>query len=59
MIPKQITELLDNESGEDAFCYLVLSANTKEYEFTAKYTDGVESVFKMKIEATLSSAKSE
>lgn len=54
-----ITELLDNESGEDAFCYLVLSANTKEYEFTAKYTDGVESVFKMKIEATLSSAKAE
>ena len=54
-----ISNLLDNESGEDAFCYLILSANTKEYEITSKYTDGVESIFKLKIEATLSSAKSE
>ena len=54
-----ISELLDNEKGEDAFCYLVLSANTKEYELTSRYTDGTESVVSIKIEASLSSAKSE
>ena len=54
-----ISNLLDNESGEDAFCYLILSANTKEYNLTARYTDGVEFVSKVKIDATLVSAKSE
>ncbi len=54
-----ISELLDNEPGEDSFCYLVLSSNTKEYKLTSRYTDGRESVIELKIEATLSSAKSE
>lgn len=54
-----ISELLDNEPGEDAFCYLVLSANTKEYDISSRYTDGTESVISLKIEATLSSAKAE
>ncbi len=54
-----ISSLLDNESGEDAFCYLILSANTKEYNLTARYTDGVEFVSKIKIDATLVSAKDE
>lgn len=54
-----ISGLLDNESGEDAFCYLILSANTKEYNLTARYTDGVEFVSKITIDATLVSAKDE
>lgn len=54
-----ISELLDNEKGEDAFCYLVLSANTKEYELTSRYTDGTESVISLTIEASLSSTKAE
>ena len=54
-----ISELLDNEPGEDAFCYLVLSANTKEYDLISRYTDGTESVVSLKIEATLSSANAE
>ncbi len=54
-----ITELLDSESSEDAFCYLVLSANTKEYNLTARYTDDVENVIKIKIDASLVSASSE
>lgn len=54
-----ISELLDNEKGEDAFCFLVLSANTKEYELTSRYTDGTESIVRLKIEALLSSAKAE
>ena len=54
-----ISSLLDSDSGEDAFCYLILSANTKEYELTSKYTDGNESIIELKIEATLSSAVSE
>ena len=54
-----ISSLLDSESGEDAFCYLILSAKTKEYELTSKYTDGIESTVELKIEATLSQAISE
>jgi hypothetical protein len=54
-----ISELLDNDPGEDAFCYLVLSANTKEYDISSRYTDGTESVISLKIEATLSSANAE
>ena len=55
----KLSDLLDNESSEDAFCYLILSANTKEYVLISKYTDGVESVIKLKIEANLVSAKAE
>lgn len=54
-----ISELLDSESSEDAFCYLILSANTKNYELTAKYTDDVENVINLKITATLVSASAE
>lgn len=51
-----LTDLLDNESNQDAFCYLVLSANTKEYTITATYTDKTTSVLKLKINATLATA---
>ena len=54
-----ISELLDNESGEDAFCYLILSANTKEYKLTSRYTDGVESEVEIEIEASLVTATTE
>lgn len=54
-----LTDLLDNESGEDAYTYLVLSANTKNYELKAKYTDDTESVIKVEIEATLATASAE
>ena len=54
-----ITELLDNEADEDAFTYLVLSANTKEYTLTSEYTDGTTSTIKVVIDATLVSAKTE
>ena len=51
-----LSDLLDNEDGEDAFCYLVLSANTKEYEFKVTYTDKTTSEFSLKINATLATA---
>lgn len=54
-----ISELLDNESGEDSYCNLILSAKTKEYKFLCKYSDGKESVVTLKIDATLASSKSE
>lgn len=54
-----ITDLLDNESGEDAYSNLILSANTKNYVLTAKYSDGHESEIKIKVSATLATAESE
>lgn len=54
-----LTELLDNEAGEDAYTYLVLSANTKEYTLTTVYTDDTESVISLKINATLATATAE
>lgn len=54
-----ITDLLDSESGEDAYANLILSANTKEYTLTAKYSDGHESVVTIKINATLATAEAE
>ena len=54
-----ISELLDNEADEDAYTYLVLSANTKEYTLTSGYTDGTKSIINLSIEATLASAKAE
>lgn len=54
-----ISSLLDNESSEDAFCYLILSANTKNYTLTAKYTDDSTSVIEVKIDATLVTAKAD
>ncbi len=54
-----ITELLANESGEDPYCNLILSAQTKEYKLLAKYTDGKESLITLKNSATLATAKPE
>ena len=54
-----LTDILDNESGEDAYCGLILSANTKNYQLTIKYTDGYESVVKIEINATLAEASVE
>lgn len=54
-----ISSLLDNDSSEDAFCYLILSANTKEYTLKSKYTDSTESEIKLQIEATLVTAEAE
>lgn len=54
-----LTDLLDNESGEDAYCNLVLSANTKNYSITAKYSDGHESQITIEITASLATAQVE
>lgn len=54
-----LTDLLDNKSGEDAYCNLILSANTKNYSITAKYTDGHSSQISVKISATLVTAQVE
>lgn len=55
----KISDLLDNDKGQDAFCYLVLSANTKEYQLISKYSDGTESTITLKIDATLATAKAD
>lgn len=55
----KLSELLDNEAGEDAFTTLILSAHTKNYELKSVYTDGTESLIKLKIEATLANANAE
>ena len=54
-----ISELLDSEDGEDAYCYLILSANTKEYSLTARYSDESSSEIMLKIDATLVTASAE
>ena len=54
-----LTELLDNETSEDAYTNLILSANTKNYKLTAKYTDDTISEIEIKITATLATAESE
>ena len=54
-----ISELLDNEDDEDAFCYLILSAGTKNYKLTSTYTDGTSSKIELEITATLVSAQAE
>ena len=51
-----ISSLLDSEAGEDAYTYLILSANTKEYKLKTTYSDETESVLTVKIDATLVSA---
>ena len=51
-----ISDLLDNEDGEDAYCYLVLSANTKDYKFKIHYTDHTTNEINLKINATLATA---
>lgn len=54
-----ISDLLDNEDDEDAFCYLLLSAGTKNYNLTSTYTDGTSSKIELEITATLVSAEVE
>lgn len=50
-----ISDLLDNEPGEDAFCKLILSANTKQYTLKATYSDSTISLLTLTIDATLMS----
>ena len=54
-----LTDLLDNEEGEDAYTILILSANTKEYSLTVKYTDDTESRIQVKVVAALATATEE
>lgn len=54
-----ISELLDNKSSEDAYCNLILSANTKNYTLTCKYSDSTTSVIKLVIDANLVTAVAE
>lgn len=54
-----ISGLLDNESGDDAYCYLILSANTKQYSLTSTYTDSTSSKITLNINATLVTANEE
>ena len=54
-----ISSLLDNEAGEDAYCNLILSANTKEYTLIARYSDDTSSMVKLRIDATLVTAVEE
>ena len=54
-----LTDLLDSAEDEDAYCKLVLSANTKAYELTATYTDGTSSKIEIEISATLATADAE
>lgn len=55
----KLSELLDSEEGEDAYCNLVLSANTKKYTLKSTYSDGTESSIELEIVATLATAKAE
>ncbi len=54
-----LTDFLDSETGEDAYANLILSAQTKDYTITAKYTDNKESKLNIKISATLATADAE
>lgn len=54
-----LSELLDNNDGEDAYCLLVLSAGTKKYDLVCNYSDRSRSVISLKIEAALVSAEEE
>ena len=54
-----LSSLLDNKDGEDAYCNLILSANTKEYTLISKYSDDTTSEIKLKINATLVTAVAE
>ena len=49
----KLSAILDNDPEEDAFCYLILSANTKEYMLKATYTDSTSSTIRIKIDSTL------
>lgn len=54
-----LTDLLDNDGGEDSYCNLILSAQTKTYTCKAVYTDETERVIVIKIDATLANASAE
>lgn len=51
-----LSDLLDNEPSEDSFAYLVLSAQTKNYQLKTTYTDESTSVINLKIDASLVSS---
>ena len=51
-----ISDLLDSEEGEDAFAYLVLSANTKNYTLKSTYSDRTTSEVIIEIKATLATS---
>ena len=51
-----ISNILDNEDGEDAFVYLILSANTKSYGLDVKYTDGKSVELEIDVKAMLVTA---
>lgn len=55
----KISDLLDSEDGEDAYCNLILSASTPKYELTIKYTDGETVNMTVEIVATLATATAE
>lgn len=54
-----ISELLENKPSEDAYAKLILSANTKNYTLTCKYSDSTKSVINLKIDANLVTAVAE
>lgn len=54
-----LSDLLDNNDGEDAYCFLVLSAATKKYDLICNYSDRSSSVVVLNIEASLVSAEEE
>lgn len=54
-----LSEFLDSKDSEDAFVYLILSANTEKYTLTSTYTDGSVSAIELKITATLATASAE
>lgn len=54
-----LSDLLDNESGEDAYCDLVLSANTKTYKLKTTYSDHTTSEITLSIDATLATSSEE
>lgn len=54
-----LTDLLDNEEGEDAFCNLILSVQTKQYTLKAVYTDNTEREITVNVETTLATASAE
>lgn len=54
-----LSDLLDNDGGDDSYCNLLLSAQTKNYTLKAIYTDGTTREMKINITATLATASAE
>lgn len=51
-----ISDLFDNDDGEDAYTNLILSANTKKYTIVSTYSDGSNSQIEIYVDATLASS---